>query len=401
MSNADVNRLQQVRRIIKLGALSALLALAGTVVVIHVQQRILRHRAEDLLADIRQLNLREATYDDAQTILQRWGPWGHLDGTCSRERCDFNIELSDFAYRHQQFFGAHHWILRAYTLVGGRPAQIRASLTVRNGLVWGKSYAAYIEVPPTSFFDECGYTLIGESGSRSRFVPGFGPGPLHPYYLVGRPGGCKICVMVYARFTPYAGTSDVRRLMQFDLSCLTRWHPCREQGDIMPVAWSEYLRESSSPETHWHETVGCSATAVKSLARDADNVAIVKILANRTERTGDGEPYQVLTVDLVQRLKGAEYWSVGAPRRMLVDNRDVALTATNKTSELRPGTRFIILFRRPWEAAPERPNVVVEQCGAIPATEENLALVLDGVGQDFMAAERARISAHGATGLVP
>lgn len=402
MSNADVSRLEQARRILKLGAMSALLTLTGAVVAIHAQQHILRHRAEDLLADIRRLSLREATHDDAQTFLQRWGPWSHFDGECSRERCDVNIELSDFAYRHQQFFGAHRWILRPYTLVGGRPARILAGLTVRNGVVWGKSYTADIEVPAKSFFDEYGYTLIGEARSQSRFVSVFEPElQLHPDYMVGKPGGCKTCLMVYARFTPYAAPSDVQRLMQLDLSCLTRLRPCREQADIMPAAWGQYLKEQGRSEAYWKHPPGCSGNRTKLLARDADDVAIVRVLSNRVE-TGDcGDPYQVSTVQLVQRLKGAAYWDVGSPRRMIIDDKDVALTATHNASEARLHAPFIILFSRATWVDPGRPDVALEECGVLPATEENLALVLDGVRQDFMAAERAKARVDGATGLVP
>lgn len=389
VSNGNVSRWPQVRRILRFAALWGLGSLLVATLAIHIQQHILRHRAEALLVDVRQLDLRVATYEQAERIFQRWGPWSHFDGACSRNHCDLNIEIGDFVYSHGRFFGAHPWMLRPYELVGGRPARILARLTVRNGVVWGKSYTLDVEVPPENLFNEYGYTLIGTASSRSRFFPSSWPQlQLHPEYEIGKPGGCYGCSMVYANFTAYATPPDVRRLTQFDLSCLTRWQPCREQADIMPVAWSQYLREQKSREAYWEHPPGCSAQRLKFLGRDADDVAIVQILSNRMETGHYSDPYQVSTVQLVERPKGAKYWDVESPRRMIIDDRDVALTATNKTSELRPGTRFIILFSRYREPQPARPNVVVELCGAIPATEDNLALVLDGVRQDFYAAER-------------
>jgi hypothetical protein len=66
---------------------------------------------------------------------------------------------------------------------------------------------------------------------------------LHPNYLISRPGGCEICISGYVHFTPYADPGDIRRLMQLNLSCLTRIHPCLDQNDIMPAAWKQYLAE--------------------------------------------------------------------------------------------------------------------------------------------------------------
>jgi hypothetical protein len=47
---------------------------------IPIQQQILRHRAEKLLADIRILQLRKSTWADAQILMKRWGAWGHYEG---------------------------------------------------------------------------------------------------------------------------------------------------------------------------------------------------------------------------------------------------------------------------------------------------------------------------------
>jgi hypothetical protein len=58
--------------------------------------------------------------------------------------------------------------------------------------------------------------------------------------------GCDGCIIVDVTFAPQANSSDVNRLMQFDLSCLNRWwHPCRTQADVMPAAWQQFLQDQA------------------------------------------------------------------------------------------------------------------------------------------------------------
>jgi hypothetical protein len=85
------------------------------------------------------------------------------------------------------------------------------------------------------------YPLMGDAYSLTSFAGNYQPPAVHPDYIVGRPGGCDgPCREVHFIFTPSLEPGTVDRLMQFDLSCLTRWiHPCRIEGDIMPNAWAQ------------------------------------------------------------------------------------------------------------------------------------------------------------------
>jgi hypothetical protein len=123
---------------------------------------------------------------------------------------------------------------------------------MRDGLVWSKGFHVWVETygHPVGWSGNwrLEFTLIVSAYSVSRFEPAFGglidqQLMLHPYYLIGRPCGCTICVAGWTKFTPYAAPADVHRLMQLDLSCLTRWRRCLTQSDIMPVAWAQYLAE--------------------------------------------------------------------------------------------------------------------------------------------------------------
>jgi len=85
-----------LRRILLRTVLFSLLILATVAAAIHIQQHILRVRAEHLLEDIRGLELRKSTWADAQRIFTRWGAWGHYDGSCASLSCDYEVTLGDF-----------------------------------------------------------------------------------------------------------------------------------------------------------------------------------------------------------------------------------------------------------------------------------------------------------------
>ena len=245
MSNTVVSRLRQTIRYALWAFLALFVAVGLLAIAIQAQQHLLRHRAERLLADIRALNLRQSDWSAAQELMRHWGRWGHYEGSCVEQHCFYEVELLDFAYRHSDLFGGRPWVWRLYLAIGGRPARVRADWEVEDGRVWGKGFEVFVEVPPQSgqsLGSHFGYTLIATANSVSRFSFPHEP-LLHPNYIIGRPGGCEVCLWVYFKFTPYADPADVDRLMSFNLGCLTSWHPCREQGDVMPVAWKQYLDE--------------------------------------------------------------------------------------------------------------------------------------------------------------
>jgi len=230
VSNHIVSRFSRLRRILWVVIVFALVSVAIFAAFIQIQQRILRRRAEHLLADIRGIELRKSTWPDAQKIFTRWGAWGHYEGDCTERSCTYEIELTAF------------WFPGPYEMLGGRWTRINASLSVVDGVIWGKAFSVELEVPPGKgadhSYDDQRYALIGRSESVAGFWPG-APNVMHPNYLIGKPSGCEGCMAVWVRFTPYADPADVQRLMDFDLSCLTRRPACRDEGDIMPTAWKE------------------------------------------------------------------------------------------------------------------------------------------------------------------
>jgi hypothetical protein len=353
----------------------------AAICLIHTRQWLLRHRAEQLLANIQSITLRQTQFDSIKPLLRRWERFGEYEGNCSEKHCKFKVTLLN------GMFNLPDWLGYLVARLGGRSARVIAGFEVIDGIVWAKYFDVDVQMPPLRGEDGKLFStsLLGIAESRSQFFPPhyWGSILLHSNYVIGRPGGCEGCVEAYVYFTPYADPQDTRRLMQFNLGCLTRWRACQDETDIMPVAWTQYSEERSKLEAQ-PASPKCSPRIIEMLGRDTENVAIVDVIANRTDSGSGGEKFQVSTVSLSARLKRAEFWNLNNSEEVRVFDDAVSLAGSTFPSEVHPGTKFIFLFAHRKEGG-NSPSVWLETCGAIPFTESNLEIVKRGIGQDFRA----------------
>jgi hypothetical protein len=180
-------------RVLRAAGVAALVLVAGLAAYVQMQQRILRWRAERLLADIREIQMGKSTWADAQRLMTRWGAWGAYEGSCTAKRCDYQIAMED-AFRAMPIYFVPHgelwkearlccrWLRRPYYLLGGRFAVVDARLEVKDGIIWTKSFE--MEISTTShipFWNEDDYALVGiahgltnhkhsDLGSRREYV---------------------------------------------------------------------------------------------------------------------------------------------------------------------------------------------------------------------------------------
>lgn len=275
------------------------------------------------------ITLRQSQFDTVRPLLRRWERFGEYEGDCSEKHCKFKVILQN------GMFNLPDWLRHSAARLSGRAVRVIAGFEVIDGIVWAKYFDVEMEMPP--FRGEDGKlfstTLIGIAESRSQFFPPhyWGSILLHSNYVINRPGGCEGCVLAYVYFTPYADPQDVRRLMQFNLGCLTRWRACQDQADIMPVAWTQYSEEQSRLEAQ-SASPKCSPRIVEMLGRDSENAAIVDVVANREEDGGGEGKFQVSTVRLSVRLKRAEFWEVSENEEVRVFNDALALGPDNLLS---------------------------------------------------------------------
>lgn len=143
----------------------------GFAVYVNMQQRLLRWRADQLMADIRAIQMGHSSWDDAEKLMRRWGAWGKWAGSCDSQSCDYQIVLQDISGAYPAYFlnrgkveprtpGRTYslWQRRMYSVLGGRFVQVYAGVQVKNGIVWTKHYilgtSMYPRLPKTE--DEWG-----------------------------------------------------------------------------------------------------------------------------------------------------------------------------------------------------------------------------------------------------
>ena len=248
-----------ILRTLRVAGLAALAVVLLTFVAVQFQQRLLRWRAERLMADMHQIHLYQSTWADAQRLMYKWGAWGHYDGSCTAAECRYEISLTDISYRKLGRL-MRHGGFRVYSLFGGRATRLSVSFTVHDGTIWRETAGISVTASPRvlSAEDEFPLTLIVETKSRQRLRRTeddwwiMGPDEQlaeHPYYKVGRPGGCEInceeAVVTYSTRTPPV---EIDRLMSFNLSCLTRLSSCMDLEQILPAAkdWGLYHEKENS-----------------------------------------------------------------------------------------------------------------------------------------------------------
>ena len=415
VSNTSMGTLRSLRKflltlILCLGVLSLLAVLAS-----QVEQYLFRRRAELLLSQIQSLELRKTSWQNAQTQLQQWDAIRKVSEQCDSHKCSFKIALNEFvagyitqrnlfiklddyfrwrlklSYGVGPFERMQYSLLHAYVRMGGHPARIIANIGMRDGVVWSKEFYLGIETygHPIGWSGTWSseFTLAASVYTVSRFDRlrvGLIDSQLmlHPYYAIGKPGGCSICVAGWAIFTPYAAPEDVRRLMQMDLSCLTRWGHCLTQTDIMPATWAQYLAEHSLRDGTTGD-LACSPWFLEVLGRDSANIALVEIL--RYHDTVDSEGYHsgVARTRLLRRLKGVADWEVDG-------TREVPIWGGNfrESLHLLPGTQLVLFRDR--DDSSERWIGSLSPCPIVQPNEINLSLIRRGIDQDYSATDKAK-----------
>ena len=231
-----------------------------------------------------------------------------------------------------------------YPWFGGRGSAVRASFTVHDGTIWRESTAMGVSVPRrrirTGNYEDFDWSLSVGAGSYQRlhrtlenpflYMGGAEGLAGHPYYKVGRPGGCTInCQIAVAYYSTHTPPAEIERLTSYDFSCFTRFNPCTRIVDLLPAAeeWHLYDNEyESSPTVPIPPPLPsvpkppplpppCGNIPVWAQARDARYVLAVEVLWTKIEKVHENytEYYrEVAKVRVVGSLKEPAPWLPGA-----------------------------------------------------------------------------------------
>jgi hypothetical protein len=352
---------------------------------VQIQQRTLRWRAERLSADMHQIRLYQSNWADAQRLMERWGAWGHYDGSCTAASCKYEIEMDSIAYYNPRI-PRHAWLdwllahdrLNLYQWFGGRVSVFHASCTVHDGTIWRKGTWMGASVPrrrmrritgPDTILndDDFDWTLsVGAVSSQRLQEFGFmkyseDELAQHPYYKVGRPGGCMVlCQMVVAYYSTHTPPAEIERLTSYNFSCFTRFNPCMHIEDLLPAAreWHLYDSEYESGPTvpvpkerplaeySMPKPPPCSKIPIWAQARDARYVLAVEVLSTKIVKVHEdyGEYLrEVAKVRVVSSLKEPAPWLhdaiVSANHLYLKKEHDLP---SDEGEHLVPGRRYIV-----------------------------------------------------------
>ena len=313
---------------------------------VQIQQWMLRWNAKRLLADMHQIRLYQSTWADAQRLMHRWGAWGHYDGACTAASCKYEIEMDSSALYSPRVLPQTwlHWLflhdrLSLYSWFGGHFSGFRISFTVHDGTIWREGGAFGVVVSRRVLKKDGDFDRSLSVGAESyqrlhrtlenRFLFIGGADGLigHPYYKVGRPGGCMInCQLGLVYFSTHTPPAEIERLTAYDLSCITRFNPCARLEDLLPAAeaWQLYpddydrelsedeLRVHAKKDEEWREKP-CSVP-VWALARDTRYVLAVEALSIGTGKIEQEQGWfqEAAQVRIVASLKEPAPWPSGA-----------------------------------------------------------------------------------------
>jgi hypothetical protein len=224
----------------------------------------------------------------------------------------------------------------------------------------------------------------------------------HPYYKVGRPGGCKIlCQIVSINYSTRTPSAEIERLTSYDFSCFTRFHPCDRMVDLLPAAkeWhlydSEYesgptvpVPKSGPPPFPKLLPISCSNIPVWAQARDARYILTVEALSTKTTRTdeGWGELHREVTeAKVVNSLKEPVPWLPGAIVSISSSHLDAGATPSSPDGHMIPGRRYILFpggnTRRPERTTKDSP-IEFDRCGVQEDTPETRHELEKGFAQN-------------------
>jgi hypothetical protein len=377
-----------ILRILRVAGVAVLAVVLLTFAAVQFQQRLLRWRAERLMADMHQIRLYQSTWADAKRLMHRWGAWGHYDGSCTAAECRYVIEVGDPIWALNQR-SKLNWLMRGFYflrgsgLFGGHIAALRTTFTVQDGAIWRESATVVVDVPPDlRHFGEwnSSYSLIIETKSRQILLHSNGVDRIlgsyeqladHPYDKVGTPSGCTNCFAAYAVYSTRTPQPEIDRLTDFDFSCFTRFSKCQWLGDLLPAAWEwrlySYFEPSRTPQMEIPTPPRPCDIPVWALGRDHNTVFAVQALSTSQIKSWDGL-HEVSKVRIISTLKGSP-WRNGLVLDVLPYPQDPDDESMSIRERLTPGKSYLLVYEDPFDDPPG-PWLNLNRCGVQQDTPE-------------------------------
>lgn len=382
--------LRFVKRAVLAVALLAILFAAGVSVYLRIEQYSFRRKAEQLLSDMRELELKKEGAKQAKAIVRKWGfdEWGRAPGQpCTEDECFYRLTLVPEAVRGHILLDRldpfnSGFLSRPLAWLGLRLTVIHAWVRIQGKALPSISFSVWTVGRGCDGHGRPDCTLMGYADSKQRGsgwssqqqpYAKLNQSLLHPHYLVGAfpkwlnaDTGGNPAVIVWVELSPGANTLEVSRLMQVDLSCLTRFLSCRER-DLMPAVWAQSAEDTrQSPKI-----LQCTPKVSERVAQLADAIAIVRPrTVELTPPTSSGRSPLLRELEIINVIKRPEK---DAPplTNVHVDKPEVMTTA-DTGSPLRAGQEYVFFLQV--HNTPQTGWIALYPCGALSLNDVNLVM---------------------------
>jgi hypothetical protein len=334
-----------------------------------------------------QIRLYQSTWADAQRLMNRWGAWGHYDGSCTAADCRYAIRMGTIRCQTPnapqrawvKWLSAHDRF-NLYEWLDGRDAIFYASLTIHDGTIWRTSSGIGVDVPTRRIRRDNDWpqSLSISAESRQRlhrtiedpFSYMYSEDELaqHPYYKVGRPGGCKInCQFEIVYYSTHTPPAEIERLTSYNFSCFTQFIACAHIQDLLPASKEWHLYDN--PYLSIPIPPSCSNIPVWAHARDVRYALAVEVLP----ATANDQKFDpgMAKVRIVTSLKEPAPWLPDATVRAYhYGNGDIP---PEEGQELVPGKRFIVFpvgNDEKHNILTKDSSIKLDRCGVLEDTPE-------------------------------
>jgi hypothetical protein len=377
-------------RFVKRGALfiamGAIIFVAGISIYLRIEQYRFRKQAERLLSDVRELELGKATAEQVKVIVSKWGfeQWRGPLNPCTEDNCIYRFRLVPKPAQGHFYGDPFFPGITALPLewLGLRPSGVQASVQIRGNALKSVLFSVYTAGRGCDGRGRLDCTLMAEAGTNwgSSWSAYDEPDAklkhslLHPNYLVGTfsalfnaDTGGSPAVVIWAEFSQQAESADISRLMQFDLSCLTRLRSCK-QRDLMPTVWARSIEDTHEAP----KTLTCTPELAKRVAQLADVIAVVRPkTAALSPPPYNGRPPQLRNLEVVNVIRKLEHLRELALLNVDVDTPEMVKTA-DTAAPVQASQEYVFLMQER-----SNPNIgwfALYPCGILTMNEANLVM---------------------------
>jgi hypothetical protein len=363
-----------------------------TFALLEFQQYRIHRRSERLLADFQSIHLNTTTWQEAQIIIRRWGASGHAHGFCGPANCAYEITATGWP-SSIPIHKTDSWLSRLedqlaplLRRIGLRLSILDLRFVIEDGAVRRTRLDLVVEAGGSN---DVSALLVGVRSHAAldgtdRAIGSIGADEelgIHPSFVAAPDSFCTGCETISLVYTPQIAPDELRRLTSFQMSCLTRWKPCRHLQDFAPALTREYAQVSQEVPRN---SVRCN-TPPWALARDAQAIWLVDALGVGRVLDPDppfGEKPSLVEQDqirLVRILKGPTFVS---PRRTLRFRpySGTEYEARGVPEHLTEGHRYIVFPTYDGDSGAK--GVGAWSCGVIDDSSANELSIQKGIAMN-------------------